>query len=61
MLRDFESYDRKMRDAHSLKATYIRKQFKHFVDEVEVLAQPNTKVFYESYDYLVRRKSINRV
>ncbi len=60
MLKDFEDYDRQGRDAHTLKATHIRRQFKSFVDEVEFLSQPTTRVFCETYDFLVRRKSVNK-
>ena len=59
MLKDFESYDRRGLDMHQLKATYIRRSFKAFVDEIEFLSLPTTRVYYESYDYLVRRKAIN--
>lgn len=60
MLKDFESYDRRGLDMHQLKATYIRRNFKAFVDEIEFLCLPTTRVFYERYDYLVRRKTINK-
>lgn len=60
MLKDFENYDRRMLSKHKLKATFIRKKMKEFVDEIEFLSSPNTKVYYETYHYLVMRKSKNR-
>ena len=50
MLRDVEQYDRRMLDQHKLKATFIRKAFKEFVDEIDLLANPGVKVYYESYN-----------
>lgn len=47
MLRDVEQYDRRMLDQHKLKATFIRKVFKEFVDEVDLLANPGVKVYYQ--------------
>ena len=60
MLRDVEQYDRRMLDQHKLKATFIRKAFKEFVDEIDLLANPGVKVYYEPYNHLVKIKSHNK-